>query len=58
MTGPFREVSYVTGDVSADGRAILLRGWAELGLVDDGPDCLAIGEVNQQALFGRVAGSG
>ncbi len=36
-------------------RAILSRGWAELSLVDDEPDCLAIGEVNQQMLFRRVA---
>ena len=36
-------------------RAIILRGWAELSLPDDAPDCLAIGEVNQQALFPRVA---
>ena len=36
-------------------RAILLRGWADLELVDDAPDCIAIGEVNQQALFARVA---
>lgn len=36
-------------------RAIVLRGWAELTVVDDQPDCLAIGEVNQQALFERVA---
>lgn len=36
-------------------RALVLRGWAGLAPVDDAPDCLAIGEVNQQALFGRVA---
>ena len=36
-------------------RAIVLRGWADLELVDDAPDCIAIGEVNQQALFARVA---
>lgn len=36
-------------------RTILLRGWADLCLVDDGPDCLSIGDVNQQALFPRVA---
>jgi vancomycin aglycone glucosyltransferase len=36
-------------------RAILLRGWADLSLVDDAPDCIAIGEVNHQALFKRVA---
>jgi vancomycin aglycone glucosyltransferase len=36
-------------------RAIISRGWADLSLVDDDPDCLAIGEVNQQALFPRLA---
>jgi vancomycin aglycone glucosyltransferase len=36
-------------------RAIVLRGWADLSLLDDEPDCLSIGEVNQQALFERVA---
>lgn len=36
-------------------RAIVSRGWADLSLVDDAPDCLSIGDVNQQALFTRVA---
>ena len=37
-------------------RAIVSRGWAGLSLsVEDEPDCLAVGEVNQQALFKRVA---
>lgn len=36
-------------------RALVSRGWADLSLVDDEPDCLALGEVNQQALFKRVA---
>ncbi len=36
-------------------RALVSRGWADLALVDEGADCLAIGEVNQQALFPRVA---
>jgi vancomycin aglycone glucosyltransferase len=36
-------------------RVVLARGWAGLAPVDDGDDCLAVGEVNQQALFGRVA---
>ncbi|RAY12789.1 glycosyltransferase [Actinomadura craniellae] len=36
-------------------RAIVLRGWAGLAPIDDGPDCLSVGEVNQQALFERVA---
>jgi vancomycin aglycone glucosyltransferase len=42
--------------VRAQGRRVLLsRGWAELALVDDREDCFVVGEVNQQALFPRVA---
>jgi vancomycin aglycone glucosyltransferase len=36
-------------------RAIVLRGWAGLSLPDGGPDCLAVTELNLQALFPRVA---
>jgi len=36
-------------------RALLSHGWADLALVDNRDDCFAVGEVNQQALFGRVA---
>jgi vancomycin aglycone glucosyltransferase len=36
-------------------RVIVSRGWADLSLVDDEPDCLAIGEANLQTLFTRVA---
>jgi vancomycin aglycone glucosyltransferase len=36
-------------------RAIVSRGRADLSLVDNEPDCLSIGEINQQALFKRVA---
>ena len=36
-------------------RALVGRGWAELTPIDDRDDCLAVGEVNQQALFARVA---
>lgn len=36
-------------------RALISRGWAELDLIDDGEDCFIIGEINQQALFPRVA---
>jgi vancomycin aglycone glucosyltransferase len=36
-------------------RVILSQGWADLELIDDRPDCIAIGDVNQQALFLRVA---
>jgi vancomycin aglycone glucosyltransferase len=36
-------------------RILLARGWAEFGAIDDQEDCFVIGDVNQQALFGRVA---
>ncbi len=35
-------------------RVVLHQGWAGLQLADDAPDCIAIGEVNQQALFRRT----
>jgi vancomycin aglycone glucosyltransferase len=42
--------------VRAQGRrALVSRGWADLALIDDRDDCFAVGEVNQQTLFGRVA---
>ncbi len=42
--------------IRAQGRRVLLaRGWAGLALIDDRDDCFVVGEVNQQALFGRVA---
>ena len=42
--------------IRAQGRRVLLaRGWAGLAPIDDRDDCFAVGEVNQQALFGRVA---
>lgn len=46
MTGAARALGY---------RALISRGWAELSAPDGLPDCLAIAEVNQQALFKRVA---
>jgi vancomycin aglycone glucosyltransferase len=36
-------------------RAVLARGWADMALIDDQADCFLVGEVNQQALFRRVA---
>lgn len=36
-------------------RVLVSRGWADLGLVDDRDDCFAVGEVNHQRLFGRLA---
>jgi vancomycin aglycone glucosyltransferase len=42
--------------VRATGHRIVLgRGWADLALADDSDDCIAVGEVNHQALFRRVA---
>ncbi|MFI1996219.1 glycosyltransferase [Actinoplanes sp. NPDC020271] len=42
--------------VRAQGRRVVLaRGWAGLTAVDDAPDCFVVGEVNQQALFPRMA---
>ncbi|MFG2937239.1 glycosyltransferase [Streptomyces sp. NPDC048282] len=42
--------------VRAQGRRVLVgRGWADLAPTDDHDDCFAIGEVNHQALFPRVA---
>ncbi|MFE4258734.1 glycosyltransferase [Streptomyces sp. NPDC056883] len=42
--------------VRAQGRRVIVgRGWADMGLIDDRDDCFAVGEVNHQQLFGRVA---
>ena len=42
--------------IRAQGRRVVVsRGWAGLELVDELDDCFAVGEVNQRALFGRVA---
>ncbi|WP_157246768.1 glycosyltransferase [Nonomuraea typhae] len=40
---------------AAGRRVVVARGWAGLDLIDDRDDCFVVGEVNQQALFGRVA---
>jgi len=36
-------------------RVVLARGWAGLAPIDELDDCFVVGEVNQQALFRRVA---
>jgi vancomycin aglycone glucosyltransferase len=36
-------------------RAVVGHGWAGLAPIDDAGDCFAVGEVNQQALFRRMA---
>ena len=44
------------GAIRAQGRrALVYRGWADLAPTGDREDCFVVGEVNQQALFGRVA---
>jgi vancomycin aglycone glucosyltransferase len=49
-------VRLVIEAIRAQGRrTILSRGWANLSLIDGREDCFAIGEVNLQALFRRVA---
>jgi vancomycin aglycone glucosyltransferase len=42
--------------VRAQGRRVLVaHGWGKPGPIGDAGDCFAVGEVNQQALFGRAA---
>ena len=44
------------GAARAVGRRIIVsRGWADLGLIDDAPDCIAVGDVSYDVLFPRVA---
>jgi vancomycin aglycone glucosyltransferase len=42
--------------IRATGRRVVFsRGWADAPLPDEGAECFAVGEVNVQALFDRVA---
>jgi len=36
-------------------RVVVSRGWADLDLVDDAADCMAVGDVSHDVLFPRVA---
>jgi vancomycin aglycone glucosyltransferase len=40
---------------AVDRRILVSRGWAGLELVDDVPDCMAVGDVSHDMLFSRVA---
>jgi vancomycin aglycone glucosyltransferase len=40
---------------AVDRRIIVSRGWADLDLIDDAPDCIAVGDVSHDVLFPRVA---
>lgn len=54
VTAPERAVEVAIEAIRAHGRRVLVgSGWAGLTTAD--PDCFVIGEVNQQALFPRVA---
>lgn len=57
MHAPGDDVSHVvaTAARTLGRRVIVSRGWADLSPADGGRDCIAIGEVNHRALFGRVA---
>lgn len=52
-----KEAARVAVEVSrAHGRRVVLAGgWAGLTAIDDGTDCYVVSDINQQALFGRVA---
>ncbi|WP_045739888.1 glycosyltransferase [Actinoplanes rectilineatus] len=56
MPAPAGTAKVAVEAVRAQGRRVILsRGWADLALPDDEDDCLAVGEVNHQELFARVA---
>jgi vancomycin aglycone glucosyltransferase len=56
MPAPKDVARVAIGAIRAHGRrALVARGWADLVPVDDRNDCFAVGEVNQQALFRRLA---
>ncbi|MCF1597674.1 glycosyltransferase [Streptomyces muensis] len=56
MQGSSDAARVVIEAVRAQGRRVLVsRGWADLALIDDQDDCLAVGEANHQALFPRTA---
>ncbi|MEU4446415.1 glycosyltransferase [Actinosynnema sp. NPDC050801] len=56
MRGSEDLAGVVVEAVRAQGRrALVSRGWADLGLIDDADDCFVVGEANHQVLFGRVA---
>jgi vancomycin aglycone glucosyltransferase len=56
MRAPSDVAQVAIAAIRAQGQRVLLaRGWADLALVDDEDDCFAVGEVNQQELFSRVA---
>ena len=56
VRAPADVAAVAIGAIRAHGRRVIVgRGWADLALVDEQADCFAVGEVNHQALFRRVA---
>lgn len=56
LAGSTDAAAVAVAAVRAHGRRLVLaRGWAGLAPVDGADDCFAVGDVNQQALFPRVA---
>ena len=56
MRAPKNVARMAVEAIRAQGRrALFSHGWADLGPIDEGDDWFVVGEVNQQALFGRVA---
>ena len=56
MRAPQDIARVVVEAIRAQGRrALVAHGWADLIPIDDRDDCFAVGEVNQQQLFRRVA---
>jgi vancomycin aglycone glucosyltransferase len=56
MRTPSDIARVATEAIRAQGRrAVVSRGWAGTAPIDDRDDCFAVGEVNQQVLFPRMA---
>ncbi|HEX3591277.1 MAG TPA: glycosyltransferase [Pseudonocardiaceae bacterium] len=56
MSSPADVAHVAIEAIRAQGRrAVVASGWAGLARIDERADCFVVGEVNQQALFGRVA---
>ena len=56
MPAPGEMSRRLIGAARAVGRRIVVsRGWAELDLIDNAADCIAVGDVNHERLLPRVA---
>ena len=56
MPAPREATRWLVGAARAVGRrTIVSRGWADLELIDDAADCIAVDDVSHDVLFPRVA---